>query len=192
MSDDDRVRWDQRYTDRDSEQPDALPTAFEDFAGAFPTAGRALDLACGRGAASVWLARRGLDVVGLDVSPVAIAAAREEARASGLTARCRFEVADLDNGLPPGPPADVVVCTKFRDARLDKAVIARLAPGGLLAISALSEVGASPGPFRARAGELRRAFGALDIIAHGEAAGEAWLLARRPPSSGPCVTSRSS
>jgi hypothetical protein len=43
----------------------------------------------------------------------------------------------------------------------------------------LSEVGATAGPFRARAGELRRAFAGLQVMAAGEADGEAWLLARR-------------
>ena len=54
-----------------------------------------------------------------------------------------------------------------------------LAPGGLLAISALSEVGAQPGPFRVSAGELPTAFAGLRQIAGGECGGEAWLLARR-------------
>jgi hypothetical protein len=72
-----------------------------------------------------------------------------------------------------------VLCHKFRDARLDSAIMARLAPGGLLAICALSEVGADPGPFRVQAGELERSFAALEPIAAGEADGEAWLLARR-------------
>ena len=64
-----------------------------------------------------------------------------------------------------------------RDA--DRAdIIERLAPGGLLAISALSEVGASPGPFRVTAGELGRAFAALERIAAGEGDSVAWLLAR--------------
>ena len=76
------------------------------------------------------------------------------------------------------PPADVVLCHKFRDPRLDQAIIGRLAPGGLLAIAVLSEVGAAPGPFRAVAGELSAAFADLDEIAAGEGDGCAWLLAR--------------
>jgi hypothetical protein len=85
---------------------------------------------------------------------------------------------DLDDGLPAGPPIDVILCHKFRDRRLDQAIIDRLAPGGVLAISALSEVGAAPGPFRATPGELPAAFAELDIVAAGEGQGQAWLLAR--------------
>jgi SAM-dependent methyltransferase len=175
----DRVRWDRRHS---AVEPEAdavgLSANFTRFAEVFPTAGHALDLACGRGQAAVWLAGRGMDVLGLDVSPVAVGRATELARVHGVAEQCRFEVADLDAGLPPGPPANIVVCQRFRDVRLDGAVIDRLTTGGLLAISALSEVGAGPGRFRVPSGELRRTFGALEVIADGEADGEAWLLAR--------------
>lgn len=120
-----------------------------------------------------------MTVSGFDVSPVAVAQAGELALAGGVAPRCRFVIADLDTGLPAGPPADVVVCHRFRDARLDGEIVARLAPGGLLAISALSAVGASPGPFRVEPGELVRAFTVLEPIAAGEGDGQAWLLARR-------------
>ncbi|GAB3224955.1 class I SAM-dependent methyltransferase [Mycolicibacterium hippocampi] len=180
MSDEDRVRWDRRYTDRGLVTLDepALPAVFQPFADEFPTTGCALDLACGTGGAAVWLAQRGMAVWGCDVSAVAISHARALAERCGVTARCHFQVCDLDNGLPAGSPADVLICNMFRDARLDQAIIGRIAPGGLLAVSALSEVGASPGSFRARAGELRRAFAGLDVIAGEEAHGRAWLLAR--------------
>jgi SAM-dependent methyltransferase len=159
-----------------------LPAVFVPFEGEFPTCGRALDLACGSGEFSVWLARRGVDVVGVDISPIAIAQARELAAASGVSDRSRFEVVDLDTGLPAGPPADVIVCHLFRDPRLYTPIIERLAPGGLLAIAVLSVVGAAPGRFRAAPGELTTAFGELQVIASGEGDGLAWLLGRRPGS----------
>ncbi|MEZ0365048.1 cyclopropane-fatty-acyl-phospholipid synthase family protein [Mycobacterium sp. pUA109] len=182
MSRQDRLRWDDRYAGRGAAPVTLIgpPPVFLPHQHLFPTAGHALELACGQGLAAVWLARRGLDVVGVDVSPVAIDQARKLARRSGVGDRCRLEVVDLDGGLPPGPPADVIVCHKFRDRRLDQAIIARLAPGGLLAISALSEVGAVAGPFRASAGELPAAFTDLELIDTGEGGGEAWLLARAP------------
>jgi 2-polyprenyl-3-methyl-5-hydroxy-6-metoxy-1,4-benzoquinol methylase len=181
VSDNDRERWDNRYGGAEpaTTYEIALPAVFAEYAELFPTSGRALDIACGRGLAAVWLARRGLDVLGLDVSPVAVDQADELARAAGVATRCRFSVADLDDGLPDRPSANVLLCNKFRDYRLDSALLSMLAPEGILAISALSEVGASPGPFRAKPGELRRAFGALEVITAGEDAGLAWLLARR-------------
>jgi SAM-dependent methyltransferase len=176
----DQRRWDARYTTKGPVSGGAAgpPGVFADHADVFPTIGRALDIACGPGLATVWLAQRGLDVVGLDISSVAIRQARDLARRSGVEQRCRFDVVDLDDGLPDGPPVDVIVCHRFRDRRLDRAIIERLAPGGLLATTALSEVGAEPGPFRAAPGELAVAFADLDVIAAGEGQGQAWLLAR--------------
>lgn len=144
----DRVRWDKRYASRGPAPVAAVgpPPVFAPFDAMFPAAGHALDLACGQGLGAVWLARRGMDVWGFDVSPVAIGQARDLARRSGVGDRCRFDVVDLDTGLPAGPPVDVILCHKFRDRRLDRAAARRLAPGGLLAITALSEVGATLGP----------------------------------------------
>jgi len=181
VSAEDRARWDDRYVQRApaTAAQVVLPAAFAPYAGTFPTTGHALDLACGRGQVAIWLARRGLAVTGYDISPVAIEQARELAVSCEVGEHCRFEVVDLDAGLPAGPAADVIVCHKFRDARLDQHVLNRLAPGGLLAISALSEVGAAAGPFRIKAGELEGAFSTLEVIGAGAADGEAWLLARR-------------
>ncbi|WP_264077536.1 class I SAM-dependent methyltransferase [Mycolicibacterium houstonense] len=180
MSEQDRVRWDAAYTGRESvDAPDA-PRAFRRHEDAFPVAGTALDVACGPGLSSVWLARRGLRVSGLDVSVVAIDRARRLAADHGVSGRCRFEVADLDDGLPDGPPVDVVLCHRFRDPGLYPALAARLRPGGLLAVCVLSEVGAEPGRFRAAAGELETAFAGLEPVAAHEGDGEAWILARSP------------
>jgi len=172
----DRAHWDARHQRPGSVEP-GLSEVFAPYTDLFPTTGAALDIACGRGAAAMWLARRGMTVTGVDVSPVAVEQARELAAAHGV--HCRFEVADLDDGLPPGPSVNVLVCQHFRDARLDAAIVERLTPGGLLAISALSEVGAEPGRFRVPAGELPRAFASLTVEAVGEADGVAWLLGRR-------------
>ena len=84
----------------------------------------------------------------------------------------------LNTSAPAGPPADIILCHRFRDRRLDQAIIERLAPGGLLAIAVLSEVGAAPGPFRAVPGELMAAFADLEATVAGEGEGRAWLLAR--------------
>lgn len=177
----DRSRWDVRYTSLGT-PPDAAigpPACYSTVAAEFPRTGTALDIACGQGGFAVWLAGRGMDVWGVDVSPVAVEHAATLARRHGVAQHCRFDVADLDDGLPPGPPVDVLVCHLFRDRRLDDALVERLVPGGLLAIAALSEVGAPPGRFRAQRGELLEAFGHLEVIAADERDGTAWLLARR-------------
>lgn len=178
MSAQDRDRWDAKYGGQVTPAPPRLPAVFAAYRSRFPHSGAALEIACGTGAASVWLAQRGLRVHGVDISETAIDAARRLSETTGVTAR--FDTFDLDGGLPPGDPVDVLLCHKFRAPTLYDPMMARLAPGGLLAVCVLSEVGAEPGRFRAPAGELRSAFAGLGVIAAGEGGGQAWLLARRP------------
>jgi SAM-dependent methyltransferase len=160
------------------------PPLFAPFADLFPMAGGALDLACGNGRSAVWLARRGMEVWGVDFSPVAIDFARRYADASGVGHRCRFDVHDLKAGLPDGERVDLVFCNLFRDADLDEVLVERLRPHGMLAMSCLSEVGAAPGRFRAASGELLKSFRHLDVLETGEADGYAWLIARTLADAG--------
>jgi SAM-dependent methyltransferase len=180
----DRQHWDRRYADRGmasfDENGPLPPPAFAHVEHLFPTEGAALEVACGRGRGAVWIASRGMDYWGVDVSAVGIDLARKLTSLYGVADRCRFDVVDLDEGLPAGPPVDLLFCHLFRDPRLDRAMTERLAPGGLLAVAVLSEVGVGPGEFRARPGELRDAFESLEIVDEGEGEGMARILARRP------------
>jgi SAM-dependent methyltransferase len=182
VSDDDRARWDARYAADPADPAPASPEALRGYDGALPTTGRALDVACGRGGVAVWLARRGLTVDAVDISPVGLAAGARLAVAHDVGDRIRWIAHDLDLGLPADSdgPYDVVVCRCFRDTACYRALSAALAPGGLLAVTVLSEVGAGPGPFRAPSGELRAAFSGLDVLRDRESDGVAMLLARAP------------
>jgi len=67
------------------------------------TPGRAIDLGCGSGANAIFLAERGFDVVGVDLSPVALAkAARAAAESSAASDRVRFVCGDLLDSSIPG------------------------------------------------------------------------------------------
>lgn len=178
MADADRERWDARHAvavAAGAAAP-APPDALRGRTELLPAGGRALDVACGRGTVAVWLAARGYAVDAVDVSPIALDAGRELAARDGVTVRWRLH--DLDAGLPGDGAYDVVVCQRFRDPARYPELVARLAPGGLLVVTVLSEVGEGPGPFRAPAGELRAAFGALDVLHHVERDGEASIVAR--------------
>jgi len=181
MSEADGSEWDRRYAEGGMAPSDCPgpPPVFADHEHLFPTSGDALELACGRGRGALWLAGRGMDYFGVDVSPVAIDLARRLVEQQDLADRCRFEVHDLDEGMPPGPPVDLLFCYLFRDPRLDAAMVERLKPLGILATAVLSEVGGEPGRFRAKPGELREAFSSLEILADGEGEGIAWLVGRR-------------
>lgn len=54
---------------------------------------RALELGCGTGTNSVWLAQQGFDVTALDIAELAIESARQRAAAAGMS--IRFLTADL-------------------------------------------------------------------------------------------------
>ena len=139
MSVDDRVRWDERYQERArraraGEEPHAEPTSFlTAIEPHLPRSGRALDLAGGAGRFAVPLARRGLEVILVDVSPVALELARERARAAGVS--LELVCADLDDpaALPDGP-LSLVFIHHFLDRRLFPHLAVRLAPGGVWAM----------------------------------------------------------
>jgi SAM-dependent methyltransferase len=173
MADQDAHRWDARHAAVSSVGP-LPPAALRGREALLPPGGTALDVACGRGAVTLWLADRGFTVDAVDVSAVGLAAL---AGASGV--RCVRH--DLDGGLPSScaGPYDVVVCQRFRDPALYPELAGRLASGGLLVVTVLSEVDDEPGRFRAPAGELLAAFGDLAVLAHTERDGEASLVARR-------------
>jgi SAM-dependent methyltransferase len=184
VADADRERWDARHSaagtagDPVPMPPDALRGRLH----VLPSGGRALDVACGRGGVAVWLAGRGFAVDAVDISGSALAAGADLARRHGAGDRVRWWHHDLDAGLPAGcaGPYAVVVCQRFRDPARYPDLAARLAPGGLLVVTVLSEVDEGPGPYRASAGELLRAFGGLEVLHHVERDGEAGLVARAP------------
>ena len=60
----------------------------------------ALEIGCGNGHNALWLAQRGFEVLGIDLSPTAIEAAR--ALASGAEGQARFEVGNLLDGPATG------------------------------------------------------------------------------------------
>jgi SAM-dependent methyltransferase len=55
--------------------------------------GEALDIGCGTGTNTVYLAKRGFDATGLDLSPTAIAAAQK--RSAAELVPCRFIAGDV-------------------------------------------------------------------------------------------------
>lgn len=99
--------WDERYGQSDriwSGNPNAQLVA---EASDLP-AGRALEVGCGEGADAIWLAKRGWQVTGVDISPVALARAAEHAEAEGVADRITWLRADLTDGTSPGSGFDLV------------------------------------------------------------------------------------
>jgi SAM-dependent methyltransferase len=93
--------WDERYRSAErlwSGNPN--PQLVAEVADLPP--GRALDAGCGEGADAIWLAQRGWDVVGADLSTVAVERAARHARETGPVAAARIEWRQAD--LVADPP----------------------------------------------------------------------------------------
>jgi ubiquinone/menaquinone biosynthesis C-methylase UbiE len=74
---------------------------------------RALEYGCGPGSRAFELARAGVDVNGIDISPVAIELAQETARRDGLKQRTSFEVMDAEHLEFPDHSFDLVCGTSI-------------------------------------------------------------------------------
>jgi 2-polyprenyl-3-methyl-5-hydroxy-6-metoxy-1,4-benzoquinol methylase len=102
-----------------------------------PPGTRVLDVGCGVGRWSGWLAARGAQVMGVDLSPTMIAEARARTHEAGLAGRCRFAVQDLAT-LNAGGPYDLVLAVTVLQHVLDeqrlcaglRRMAAHLAPRG--------------------------------------------------------------
>ncbi|MFD1504945.1 methyltransferase domain-containing protein [Georgenia yuyongxinii] len=183
---DDDGRWDARHRDA----PDPMPRPPDGLAGLLDvlpqrTGRRALDVACGLGAVSLWAAGQGFAVDAVDRSAVAISRLRDRAVAAGLGGLVLARVADVAGALPADVtgPYDLVVCQRFRDPAVLRSLPGLLGAGGVLVVTVLSEVGAAaPSRFAAEAGELgrlARTAEGCEVLRDVEGAGEATIVVRR-------------
>jgi SAM-dependent methyltransferase len=91
------------------------------------TSGRALDLGCGTGTQSIYVAQHGWQVVGVDFSPKAIALAREKANHVGVNVDFRIgDVSRLDDLVGPFDFALDVGCFHGLDAAAQARYVAQL------------------------------------------------------------------
>jgi SAM-dependent methyltransferase len=186
-------KWDLRYEEADPAA--AGPCAvMEEYAHLLPARGSALDLACGLGGNAVFLARRGLDTTGWDLSPVAIAKLGDHAKTQGLSV-CA-ELRDVQS-LPPEPDRfDVIVVSHFLERELAPALVRALRPDGLLFYQtwtreAVDDRGPQNPAFRLAPNELLTLFRDLRVIVYREEGvigdttrglrNEACLVATRSP-----------
>ncbi len=144
MSADDRTRWNQRYLTGDGPidtkpnrwlagHADAVDGVARDRRqkGIIP---ESLDLACGAGGTVLWLAQRGWQATGVDVSDTALSLAGRSAEQMGVDTRTRFLCVDLDEWRPLPAAYDCVTCFYFLDRTLWPWLRDAVRPGGLLAM----------------------------------------------------------
>ncbi|MCX5198130.1 class I SAM-dependent methyltransferase [Streptomyces sp. NBC_00249] len=130
--------WDGRYLESDrmwSGEPN--PALVREVSELPP--GRALDLGCGEGADSVWLARQGWRVTGTDISGVALERAALHAAEAGLADRVEWQRHDLAESFPEGEFDLVSACFlhsfgDFPREKILRAAVTAVAPGGVLLV----------------------------------------------------------
>ncbi len=180
--------WDARYRETSGKtEPSEILTAYSHI---LPTRGRALDLACGNGRNSLWLASRGLEVVAVDLSAEAIRLGRELATGKGVVVQwIQLDAADFR--FQPGE-FDLLLCTHFRNPVLYSGMQRALRPGGWLVYETytLAQLRYDFGPrspdHLLNPGEMLAAFGDLRIAYYREAdepRGAASLIAQKMPAA---------
>jgi SAM-dependent methyltransferase len=129
-----KAEWDRRYAEREqlwSGQPNGALVA--EVAGLTP--GRVLDVGCGEGADAIWLAGRGWDVTALEVSGIALERAAGHARDAGVAIRW-VHAGLAEAGLTPASfdvvSAQYPALLRTPDAAAERALLAAVAPGGVL------------------------------------------------------------
>lgn len=162
--------WDERYRSADALwSGNANAVVVAETSDLSP--GRALDVGCGEGGDALWLAARGWEVLGVDVSQVALDRAAGHARAAAeLSGRCTWERHDLLGWRPPEARYDLVSVPFFHLPSAVRTPVyaglaAAVAPGGTLLVVAhsvldLGVVSRPPEPdLFCTADELAAAFG---------------------------------
>ncbi len=167
MSHPDADRWNARY------QQDPYRTLLEarpllaQNAHLLPRQGLAFEAAMGLGANSAFLLERGLRVIGVDVSDVAVRQARQ--RLPGLMA----VVADLNRFYLPADTFDVILNFYYLQRDLWPVYKRALRPGGLLFFETLTlemlQIHPETEPaYLLKPGELRQAFEDMEILVYRE------------------------
>jgi len=136
-----------------------------------PHKGTALDLACGLGGNSIFLAQQGLAVTAWDISSIAIAKLAAYAARQALNINASQK--NITEQLLTKSCYDVITVSRFLDRTLSDAIIAALKPGGLLFYQTFTrekvdQSGPNNPEFLLDNNELLRLFSPLAVIYYRE------------------------
>ena len=157
--------WDGKYK-KARGTPLALPDeVLREHESCFDGEGWALDVACGRGANTGYLASLGYQALGIDCSWEALSQARHHV----CDHSTHWLAADFDQFFFPEGFFDVVVVVRFLDRKLTSALVESLVPGGLLLhrtfnVNHLKDAPSFNPRFVLARGELLDLYDDLDVI----------------------------
>jgi len=156
----DKERWDEKY--KDNKIPDEPIILVQQYANS-ARGNMALDIACGMGRHSKYLASLGFEVDALDISSVAI----EELKG---TPNINAMEVDFDTYTLSKDKYHIIICTYFLDRNLFDQMIAALKPNGIILFETFlyhkdNERAPSNPDFMLKSGELEKHFSeACEII----------------------------
>lgn len=176
MSEEDRKKWDQRYAEdshRKRTQPGEFIAQWIDKI----TVGNALDVACGLGQKSMFLAESGFQVDAIDVSATGLERARQQAEAQGLD--INWIQHDLDQPYEFKQKYDLIIVMWYVDLALIRRLCEQLSPGGYLLceehLACENKNGEFTGPknanFRVAVNALRESVAGFDVCYYDEYVG---------------------
>jgi SAM-dependent methyltransferase len=133
-----KQHWEDRYAERERIWSGRVNAHLAEIVSPLAP-GRALDLGCGEGGDTLWLAEHGWQVLGVDISETALSRAAAEAAARGLTERVRFEQTNLSETFPEG--SFDLISAQFLQSlvhldreRIFAAAARAVSPGGVLLV----------------------------------------------------------
>lgn len=160
--DDDRTKWNRRYAGEEwflGRNPSSYLVEQMDLISRLCRGRDALDIACGEGRNSIFLARHGFRVTGIDISETGLDKARRWAEQEGVPVD--FMAADLESFFPDRS-YDLIINFNFLLRGLIPRLVAALSPGGVLVFDTILDTPALPGEhnkaFLLQPGELPRLF----------------------------------
>ncbi len=186
-----KTKWNQIY--RKNSDQGTVAAVLQANTSLLPTSGLALDLACGTGANTVFLASRGMQVEAWDISDVVINALAQQHADNTLI---QPAVVDISPNALSANSYDLILVCHYLDRTLVPAISDALRPGGLAIYQTFTadkkvSVGPSNPDFLLKKNELERFVTGFDILASAEGseivetsnpmAGRAYVIARKPP-----------
>lgn len=169
MSELDLSKWNQRYLE-DSYRKNNPVSLVRDWLPKMPP-GKALDVACGAGRNSIFLASAGYRVDAIDISPEGLKKARQSASEQGL--EVKWIEHDFDRPYSFDSDYDVILVMWYVNLGLLRRLCDCLAPGGILLceehlITDEDVIGPGSDNYRVAPGALRDAVAGLELLLYEE------------------------
>lgn len=167
---DDREKWNLKYKEKLLVSAEPKVNARLEKLVTNQAAGSAIELACGLGANSFYLASLGFDVTAVDVSEVALNFVREQAEQKGMEIRTRLADLTHSNSLLDFiQEYDLVVMTYYLDRAMFPLMKSLVKPGGYLFMETFytAENGGKPqisSKYKLTSNELLSEFGEWKVI----------------------------